>query len=76
MSGVISFNKRKKLHDPGVLGILQLQQQAFIKIMPCYVLAGGCGGLYWLMHYFGINFTLLFSGIAGHLFLEDMTWIN
>ena len=24
MSGVISFNKRKKLHDPGVWGILQL----------------------------------------------------
>ena len=33
-------------------------------------------GLYWLVHYFGINFTLLFSGIAGHLFFEDMTWIN
>ena len=40
---------------------------------------GGGGefwGLYWLVHYFGINFTFLFSGIAGHLFLEDMTWIN
>ena len=47
--------------------------------MPGCVLGGwggGCWGLYWLVHYFGINFTLLFSGIAGHLFFEDMTWIN